>query len=259
MKIAKVCNKWDLPFTAEIKDEGNKNVHQRSYLHYVKEHIPFVAAKCLATEWLLGTAKRFLEEFYSKDRPYSVREYMAGAGIQTLIIQKTFTVSRHVVADISEECVANFEGVEWDYPVLARIQDARKALLNINTSDMKFLDFPNSSILTVTKKWKTGFDGLFNTFPRLVVWTDTSISYPITIHGEKYSDIFGKKLSSQEDYMRAYKEWIYSEYGYHICAAAVRGKNAVYFCAIPFISDMEIKRFPLETSSEGFYFIGEDS
>ena len=255
MKVAQVCDRWQLPFALDIKDESDKELHQRSYLHYIADHVPFVAAKCLATEWLLQRAASLLD----MDELYSVREYMAGVGVQTLIIQKTFSVSSHVVGEISEDCARHLESIQWDYPVQVKVEDANKSLLEYNNSNHKFLDFPNSSILTVNKAWGKGkgFAGLFATSPRLVVWTDTSISYPITIHGEKYSKFFGVELGTQEDYIRAYNTWLIAQYGYYICAAAVRGKNAVYFCATPFNVPMKIKYFPITENGRGFYFINE--
>jgi len=42
--------------------------------------------------------------------------------------------------------------------------------------------------------------------------------------------------------------------GYSIKRAAVRGKNAIYFAAVPGKCEVEIKKFPLSECAEGFVF-----
>ena len=111
-------------------------------------------------------------------------------------------------------------------------------------SQLKFLDLPNSSILQIEKKWKDGFYKLFDSKPKLVVWTDTSVTYPMSLHGEKYVD--------------SYSKWLYNKFGYSIKRAAFRARNAVYFAAISGDHKTESKSFPVKETEDGFYFLGEE-
>jgi hypothetical protein len=118
--------------------------------------------------------------------------------------------------------------------------------------DLKFADFPSSSVLSVQNKWK-GFRKLFESKPKLVVWTDTSISYPMKIHGARYAQIFNSdELVTREDYVEQYALWLQHEFDYSIVKAAFRGKNAVYLAAVPGTRDTETKAFPLDQYSDGF-------
>jgi hypothetical protein len=124
---------------------------------------------------------------------------------------------------------------------------------------MKFLDMPNSSILQISTKWNECFEKAFYSNPKLVAWTDTSVTYPISVHGKKYSMILGEKLSDKYDYVNSYSKWLYSKYKYSIIKAAFRAKNAVYFVAIPGNHKTEFKNFDLINTSNGFYFLDKET
>lgn len=246
MNVALLCEKWQLPFNIELKQENDRGLHGRSYLHYVAEHMPMVSAKCWATEWLLT-------DIIDTTKEYSVREYMAGVGVQTMLIQKAFKVSKHITGELDENCVRHLESILWDTPIEIKKQDARQALLEEDNSDLKFIDFPNSSIVQIKNKWEKEFSKLFESQPTLVVWTDTSVTYPISLHGKKYGDILGYELNDKYDYVKSYSKWLNKNYGYSIIKAAFRARNAVYFAAVKGKVDTEIKHFDL--SEDGFYFI----
>lgn len=250
MKIAKVCNEWELTFN-QLKSEDNVSLHNRSYLHYASNHQDLVAAKCWATKWLLT-------DIIDMGESYSVREYMAGIGIQTLIIQKLFKIKQHVIGELDEDCAHHLLANNWDVIPTILIQDAFKAAEEDDDSDLKFLDMPNSSILQVTTKWKNIFFKMFESKPKLFVWTDTSVTYPMSIHGDKYGKILSAKINDKYDYVNSYSNWLYHEFGYSIIKAAFRGKNAVYFAAIPGKYITEMKEFKIEQNLNGFYFIGEE-
>lgn len=249
MKIAKVCNEWELNFN-KLESEENVSLHNRSYLHYAAEHPDMVAAKCWATKWLL-------EDIVDSNEEYSVREYMAGIGIQTLLIQKLFKLKSHTIGELDEGCVEHLKENSWDVTPVVKHQNAAEAVLEEDKSDLKFLDLPNSSVLQITKKWKDIFYPVFESKPKLVVWTDTSVTYPMSIHGEKYGKILSAEISDKYDYVKAYSVWLFDNFQYTIKRAAFRGKNAVYFAALRGLHKTEMKEFPLNETSDGFYFIGE--
>ena len=251
MKIAKICNEWELPFNFDLKSEDNVSLHNRSYLHYAAEHPELVSAKCWATKWLL-------EDIIDMTQTYTAIEYMAGIGVQSLLIQKLFNLELHVMGELDEGCVEHLSSIDWNHKVIVNCQDAKKSLIEDHNFDLKFLDLPNSSILQVTTKWKNGFNKLFESNPKLVVWTDTSITYPISIHGEKYGNILNTKLETKFDYINAYSAWLFRNFGYTIKRAAIRGTNAVYFAAVPGLVSTTISSFPIATNADGFYFIGEE-
>ena len=240
MTTARVCKKWDLDLNFEMKTEEGLSRNERSYIHFAVAHSDMVSAKCWATEWLLT-------DLLPKKK-YSAVEYLAGVGVQTVVIQNLFNLSEHVVMERDLECYAHLKKVGLN----AFNADANKSMFTHTDFDLKFADFPSSSVLSVQKKWK-GFRKLFENKPKLVVWTDTSISYPIKIHGARYSKIFNSgELVTREDYVEQYALWLQREFDYSIAKAAFRGKNAVYFAAVPGTRDTETKAFPLDKYSDGF-------
>lgn len=74
MRTARICKKWDLDFNIDLKDEGDRNLYKRSYLHYATSRPDLVACKSYATEWLF---KGIVDE----TKEYTAIEYMAGIGI----------------------------------------------------------------------------------------------------------------------------------------------------------------------------------
>ena len=247
MRTALLCERWELPFDVELKTESDRNLRDRSYLHYVAEHMPMVAAKCWATKWLL-------EDILDTSKEYSVREYMAGVGVQSVLIQNLFKVRQHIVSEIDNECAEHLMKLPFDLQVL--IDDAKQSLLLEDNSDLKFLDFPSSSIVQIMNNWKDGFYNLFTSKPDLVVWTDTSVTYPISLHREKYSQILGgPPMLTKDDYVDCYSNWLFRNFGYSIIKAAYRGRNAVYFAAVKGMHKTEFKHFSIDENKNGFYFL----
>lgn len=246
MKIAKICEKWDLPFYANLESEETTSLHNRSYIHYVAQHQPLVSAKCWATEWGLS-------DIIDENRTYSSREYFAGVGVMSTIIFNKFKVNKSLLSEKDPECVYHLRKNNWT----THHEDAKDSLLEeCNDYDLKFLDFPNSSIIHIQTTWSKGFEAAFSSKPELVMWTDTSVTYPISIHGQKYAKRLGvESLGSKDEYIKAYSKWLYNNYGYSIRKAAYRAKNAVYFFAIKGEHETIMKHF--EPDHNGFYFIGE--
>ena len=240
MTTARICQKWDLDFNFEMKTEGDLSREQRSYIHFAVAHPDMVSAKCWATEWLLTDV--------IPAGKYSAVEYLAGVGVQSIIIQNTFSLSEHTVMERDPECYRHLSGLGLN----AEHADANKSMFTHTDYDLKFADFPSSSVLSVQSKWK-GFRKLFESGPELVVWTDTSISYPMKIHGWRYSKVFNSgELVTRDDYVREYASWLQREFNYSIVKAAFRGKNAVYFAAVPGVKGTETRSFPLDKYSDGF-------
>lgn len=245
-----ICDKWNLDFHIKIQAENDVEKHNRSYMHYISEHTPLVAAKCWATKWAL--------ESINSDIKYTVREYFAGVGIMTTIIQGLFDISHHVANELDKKCVEQLKLNNWKFPVSASYADATKSLLENDSSDLKFLDFPSSSILHLKRKWKDGFNKAFESKPKLVMWTDTSVTYPISIHGPKYSKELDYPIETKQDYIKGISAWLYSTFGYSIKRAAFRANNAVYLAAIPGQWIVEFKHFPKEENETGFVIKGRE-
>jgi len=235
---AVICEKWNLPFQAPAVAENDVDLNQRSYLHFVAARPELVAAKCVATEWLLSG----LVEPGS-----TLVEYLAGVGIQSVIAREILKPKEQVLFERDLECVEHLVAAGFD----ARCGDANKTMFSDVGYDLKFADFPSSSVLSVDSKWK-GFFNLFESKPQLVVWTDTACSYALCIHGAKYEKKLGAKLESWEDYVGAYSAYLFHKVGYWVKKAAFRGKNAIYFAAMPGWGEVEMRKFALGECSDGF-------
>ena len=248
MRTARICEKWNLDFNIELKDEGDRNLHKRSYLHYATSRPDLVACKSYATEWLF---KGIVDE----TKEYTAIEYMAGIGIQTIIAQNTFKLSNHTVNELDEGCIDHLSNSNFPLDLKVLGHDARKLLRKGDHYDLKFLDFPSSSILRVTREWNSEFAKLFQSKPRMVVWTDTSITYSMKINGHRYAEITGVETKTNDDYVNGYSKWLFENHGYSIVKAAFRHRNAVYFAAVEGLHETESRYFKLKDTNDGFYFL----
>jgi hypothetical protein len=239
MKTATVCGKWKLPIFFDSTNEDSVSRSERSYIHYAVKHPELVSAKCWATEWL-----------FSGTLPlgnYSAVEYLAGVGVQSIILKNTISLTKHLVLERDENCVKHLINAGFD----TRVADARKLMSSETEFDIKLADFPSSSIVSVDTKWR-GFKDLFTDNTKLIVWTDTAISYPLGVHGKRYGAKFGiDQVRTKEEYIELYSKWISKEFGFAIKKAAIRGKNAIYFAAVPHSSSLTVKEFPV-TDTKGF-------
>lgn len=237
--MAVICGKWELVFNETISNEFEVPLNERSYLHFVLAKPEFVSAKCLATEWLLTGLI---------EKGFSLVEYLAGVGIQATIAKNLLVPGKHLLLERDGNCCSHLRSLGFEVGE----EDANRSMFEYDNFDVKFADFPSSSVISVQKKWK-GFFHMFESKPKLVVWTDTACSYSLAIHGAKYAKEFEvDSLESWDDYIAKYSDFLYERVGYSIKRAAVRGKNAIYFAAVPGECEVEIKKFPLNECAEGF-------
>jgi len=164
MSKAILCNKYELPLNFDLKAEDDVSTYKQSYAHFIATKPGLVAAKAAATDWLL--------DILNPDSEYTSREYFAGVGIVTCILNNKFKITSQILNDSSDVCVNQLNATPWTVTTLVRQQDARKAMLEEDNSDLKFYDFPASSILHLNKKW-SGLKSGFASQPKLLVWTDT--------------------------------------------------------------------------------------
>lgn len=240
---ASLCGKYDLPFYVPLQSEAGLPKAARSYLHYAAEHQSMVAAKCLATDWLLSVLRR----------GGSVREYFGGAGVVSAIIRGALAPAQHVASDRDSRCVAQLRGLlgeenAWE-------EDAREALiLTERPVDLAVLDFPNFTALHEGgTRWGAGLAALFRTQPGAVVVTDTARSY-LHVHKKTYEEFLKAPIAEASDYTRAFSNYLLVKYGYAIQRAAYRGRNTAYYLCVP--SDRTLTEeeayFPLKGSEHGF-------
>ena len=235
---ATLLGKYRLPIHISLSSEEDRAKGKRSYAHYLSEHQPLVAAKVAATKWLLDNCG------LDADGSYTSVEYLAGVGIQTCLIMNTFNIREQALRELDATCVQQLSSVAWGVPTEVRRQDVLDGLKNPTPADLVFLDFPSSSVLTLKKKW-LGFENVFSNTPKLVVWTDTSVTYPLTIHGARYAEIMrhNEPIKTESEYLKAVSSWLNREHGYSIAAAAFRARNAVYIAARPGTHEMKTARF----------------
>lgn len=249
---ALLMGKWKLPFYINLDSEDSVELHKRSYIHYLAAHQPLVAAKVAATNWSLQ--KTLLDP----EKKYSSREYLAGVGIMTCIITNVLNISNQTVGELDEDCVKQLKAVDWGVPTEVKHQNVLDALQEEDNSDLKFLDFPNSSILQLKKQWK-GFENAFNSKPKFVMWTDTSVTYPTSLHGEKYSELLGVKVTTKEEYVKGISTWLYNNFGYSLLRAAFRDRNAVYLSCAPGKHEVEMEYFPAKGNEASFVIKDENT
>jgi len=106
-----------------------------------------------------------LKDIIDEDKEYGAVEYMAGIGIQTIISQNIFKIFRHLANELDEGCVNHLQTSNFPVPLAVLESDAKDMLMRPCVSDLKFADFPNSSILRITKDWKDSFPKLFENDP----------------------------------------------------------------------------------------------
>lgn len=245
MSEATLLGKYTLPIHIDLVSEESRSKEKRSYAHYLAEHQPLVAAKVAATEWLLRSAGLDLT------RRYTSREYLAGVGIQTILITNIFNISNQILGELDTQCVEQLARVEWNAPTTVRQQNVIEALKEPDDSQLKFLDFPASSVLTLKKKWK-GFENVFESKPELVVWTDTSCTYPYSLHGKRYAEILNAPVTNVDEYLAGITQWLQREYNYTLVAAAFRARNAIYLAARPGAHELKTARFMPKDHEEAF-------
>jgi hypothetical protein len=249
---ATLAGQWKLPFHIQLKSEDNIGLHKRSYIHYLADHQPLVAAKVAATKWSLE--KTLLDPNTS----YTSREYLAGVGIMTCIITNMLKISKQTLGELDAECVEQLRSADWRVPTTVNHESVIDALQEEDNSDLKFLDFPNSSILQLNKQWK-GFEKAFDSKPKFLMWTDTSVTYPTSLHGEKYSELLGETVTNKEEYVRGISNWLYKNFGYSLIRAAFRDRNAVYFSCAPGKREVEMAHFPAKGLESNFIIKDEST
>jgi hypothetical protein len=251
--IANICGNWELPINVDLKNEDDLGLHSRSYIHYAATHKDLVSAKCWATKWLLETVD------IDKTKSYSVVEYFSGIGVMTTIIRNIFNIQNHFALEMDLNCC---DQIRDSFPdVTVGRADFKKLARMEADYDLKFLDFPSSSIAQLHTKWKIeNFLAMFSLKPKIVVWTDTSVCYPMTLHGKSYQKYFGttNEITSVFDYLTEFSTWLFDKTGYTITTVAQRANNALYIAAVP--GDHRVinfKKFDLRTYGTGGFVLND--
>ena len=242
MQKAIILNKYNFYINVPLKDESKRKRNKQSYLHFISKEQNLVSAKCNATYWLLNDV--------DINKKYSVREYFAGVGIQSTLLQNMFDIKEHKVSEIDEEC---YNQLKFDKRWESFKEDGHKAILNNENYDIKMFDFPHSSIIHLKRgKWSNFLAGFISN-PEIVCWTDTSMTYSIKVHGSNYAkELNVNQLNSFTDYFNSLSNWLYENVGYSIVKVAYRAKNAAYIKAIKGKHQLIEKRFELEDNLDGF-------
>lgn len=242
-RTAILCNKWEMPFYIDVQPEYGVDQRLRSYAHFVATQPELVAAKCLATEWILG------------DTPPNLKlvEFFGGVGFVSVIAEALLSPNQHQIYEIDDNCIKQLRFLfHAKNGIYISKGDAKETILQ-DTADIVSLDFPNFTILDIRPggRWETQFATVFQCSPQGVLFTDTATSY-FHVHKERYSKCFGRKLITIRDYILALSAYLQGQYGYGISRVAYRGRNAVYLYAEPGRHIMEENIFPVEESANGF-------
>ena len=242
MRQAIICGKWKLPITVPLGSEAGLPKQKRSYLHYISEHGDLVAAKCLATEWLLS----------SVERAFTVREYFGGVGIVSTIVRNLLAPHSHIISELSAICVEQLKGAFTKKTEVVRQQDARQAMLGPEECRLHILDFPTFTLLHAKTKWSAQLASIFSTRAPYVILTDTAASY-IHVTKKRYSEVTGADIKNMDDYTMAFSCELHKAYGYSITRAAYRGRNAAYYLLQPGLCGTIVSTsFPVRGSEHAF-------
>lgn len=244
MKIGQLCGKWELPFHVSPEAEEQLAKGARSYLHYIAAHQPLVAAKCLATEWLLTGLTQGL----------TLREYFGGAGLVSVIARELMRPSDHHASDKDARCAQQLKGLLG--AAKGEAIPARAAIEATGYYDVHALDFPRFTALMLREKkpWEVLFGKLFSQAPKYVLLTDTACSY-LSVHKGKYSAFLKNKIETRHDYTQALSLYLYQRWGYGIHRAAYRARNAAYFLLAAGHRPVLEQDFPTKGNEHGFVWL----
>jgi len=240
---ATICGKWALPFYVPVHAEDSVAKTQRSYLHYVQKHRSLVAAKCLATQWILESLPSGLQ----------VREYFGGAGVVSTIVHELLNPIKHCASDRDARCVEQLSGLlgaenAWQ-------ENAREGMCELYPYDLKILDFPSFTVLRIEKHWHAQWEAVFVTQPTAVIFTDTACSY-LPVHRKTYEAFFHAPITDKRSYTQAFSQFLMTTRRYSIQRAAYRARNAAYYLCVPGESVLEEAEFPDQgAEADGFAFV----
>lgn len=242
MKKYKLANKYNYSLYVDNINEDDKAIHKQSYLHFVSQRKDLVSAKCYATDWLI-------EDINNNE--YSLVEYFAGVGISSEIYKQKLNIKKHRVIEIDKNCYKQLINIK---NTKATLEDGHKAILKYMEYDIKVCDWGTGTIVQYNRgKW-TNFLAMFINEPKYVIWTDTSVAFPVQHSSFKIfaNELGVKNFESYSNYYNAMSEWLFYNVGYSICKIAYRGKNACYILAEAGKHTIKEKKFTLDNYKDGF-------
>lgn len=181
-------------------------------------------------DWATKAPARVEEHFQScydalyslRDLPVgSVREYFAGLGGQSLMIQSLFPhLYRHTATELSPAAVAHLQSIFPEEMVEIYEADAYNTT-TASRCDLAVFDCGKVTVFQATRGVvKAALDRIFDLAPMGVVLTD--IAGPrLHLNRRSYAPILGDEAcDSYEAYLTAFASFLENEYGYrlHTCS-----------------------------------------
>lgn len=167
----------------------------------------------------------------------TVVEHFGGVGLFSTIIQEVLRPRMHAIFDLDPDCVDQLRsafarklvGLDGKEPLMSAMQGDAKLTMASIPGDLVVCDFPYATIKHHTD-WP--WDSMLAHKPMALIWSDTA-ARRIGLHRALYTTLFGSRVVSHEDYVRAYSTYIYDRYGYSISRCAYHVYSYLYATATP--------------------------
>lgn len=215
-----VCDKWELPLL-----QGSANAlpgtKAKGYYEYANDRPLETGKNALCVEYLLKTLPRGND---------IVAEHFGGVGVFATVIQNVLPPQNHFLFEIDDDCLAQLRSAFGHISnVSVNWGDATE---NIGTiaADIFVMDFPFMTIKRYPE-WESQWHAMVDTHPRAILWMDGASRY-LHFHKERYSEVFGERVETIEDYTRAMSRFMMRTHGYAITDMAWQHACS-YFLAQP--------------------------
>lgn len=207
-RTAVVCEKWELP----IKEgEGG-------YYEYANGRHMETAKNALCIEHLLHKVPDGI----------SVIEPFGGVGVFATIVQNVTKPTSHKIWEWDKDCVEQLRSAFGSTTGVKVHHGDAWDIIGEFDADLYLLDFPFCTIKSF-EKMKPYWDEIFSLGVEYVLWMDGASRY-LHFHKERYSEVFGTKIETPEDYAQAMSDWYFKRYGRSINNAAY-SHGCFYFLA----------------------------
>lgn len=163
-------------------------------------------------------------EYLIQGFPHGMRvvEHFGGIGMSGAIVENELHPSDHKMFDIDADCIRN---AQHNWGDKAAYGDA-KEIMGTVPADLVILDFPNFTVNKLAE-WYEPLKRVFEMKPRYVTLADIA-NQRIGLHRPLYSRLLEKPIFSPKDYINAFSEKFYKEFGYSIRKASYNNKASFF-------------------------------
>jgi hypothetical protein len=206
----------------EFEDEADVR-KKSSYLYWVFKKGNLSYVKAHATRQF-----KMLKRLQALANIDTIQEFFGGAGMGTGIAQRLFRPKEHYVYELDEGCVAHLQKQRFSSNIVLQQGDAKDTMLAASYADLMYCDFAFFNP-THFPEWQLQIDHIFGLKPKAVCMNDTSF-WSRHLHQSTFAKPLNKDvLTSTEDYVMAYSEKMFKDYGYAVDSVYIhRGASFLY-------------------------------